>query len=89
MLALATNVVAASLLAFTIFFLCRHLHDVAKALDTAEHRYRWRCRRVPSDDWMGRCHRFGVAGSDLDVHGHLHVDATAFLGARAVYEVGL
>jgi hypothetical protein len=41
--------------------LCRHLHDVAEALDAAEHRHRRRCRRVPADDRLGRGHRHGLA----------------------------
>ena len=47
LLGLATNWLAAGLLAFTIFFYAVDLHDVAEALDAAEHRHRRR-RRAPS-----------------------------------------
>jgi hypothetical protein len=41
--------------------LCRRLHDVAEALDAAEHRHRRRRRRLPADDRLGRRDRHGRA----------------------------
>ena len=52
-LGLLVNWVAAALLAFTIFVLCRDLYDVAEALDAAEHRHRRRRRRVAADHRLG------------------------------------
>jgi protoheme IX farnesyltransferase len=46
LMALATNYVAAGLLAFSIFFYTRDLHHVAEALDAAEYRHRRRRRRL-------------------------------------------
>ena len=52
-LGLLVNVVAAALLALTIAFYVFDLHDVAQALDAAEHRDRRRRRRAAADDRLG------------------------------------
>ena len=41
----------------------RHLHDVAQALDAAEHRDRRRRRRLPADDRLGGGDRLAVGSS--------------------------
>ena len=53
------------MLAFTIFFYAVDLHDVAQALDAAEHRDRRRRRRLPADDRLGGGDRLAVARADL------------------------
>ena len=53
-LGLASNWLAAGLLAFTIFFYVVDLFHVAEALDAAEHRHRRRGRRPPPDRGAGR-----------------------------------
>ena len=60
------------------------LHDVAQALDAAEHRHRRRRRRRAADDRLGRGHRRRQPRELRAVPDHLHVDAAAFLGARAL-----
>jgi hypothetical protein len=66
--------------------LCRHLHDVAEALDAAEHRDRRLAGAFPPMiAWTA------VTGSHrscqrIAVPCHLHVDAAAFLGAGAVQD---
>lgn len=62
LMALATNYVAAGLLAFSIFFLLRDLYDVAEALDASEYRDWGRCWRFPSHDRLGSCDRHDHAG---------------------------
>ena len=78
------NWLAAALLAFTIFFYVVDLHDVAEALDAAEHRDRRRRRRLPADDRLGGGDRLAVARAGAAVPDHLLLDAAAFLGAGAV-----
>ena len=54
MLGILVNWYAAALLAFTIFFYVVDLHDVAEALDRAEHRHRRRRRRAAAGGRLGR-----------------------------------
>ena len=63
MLGLLVNVVAAALLAFTIFFYVADLYDVAQALDAAEHRHRRRRGRLAADDRLGGGDRCASASS--------------------------
>ncbi len=66
------------------FLLRGRLHDVAQALDAAEHRHRRGGGRVSADDRLGGCdgrHRTRV---DPAVPHHLLLDAAAFLGAVAL-----
>ncbi len=84
-LGLAANWLSAALLAFTHRVLCRDLLDVAEAVgDRAEHRHR-RCRGRPAaGDWSGRGD--GPCGDRVPrpLRDHLHLDAAALLGARAI-----
>ena len=64
----------------------RHLHDVAEALDAAEHRHRRRRRRLPADDRLGRVTGGVSPREHRAVPHHLPLDAAAFLGARAVQD---
>jgi heme o synthase len=85
MLALATNLLAAGLLAFTIFFYAVVYSMWLKRLDTAEHRDRRGAGAFPPMiGWVRR--RVGQDRSGADVRADLHVDAAAFLGAGAVHE---
>ena len=59
------------------------LHDVAEALDAAEHRDRRRGRRVPADDRLGGGDRRHQPRAGADVPDHLPLDAAALLGAVA------
>ena len=59
------------------------LHDVAEALDAAEHRDRRRGRRVSADDRLGGGDRRHRPRAGADVPHHLPVDAAALLGAVA------
>ena len=86
MLALATNLLAAGLLAFTIFF-----YAVVYSM--------WLKRSTPQNiviggaagafppmiGWVGG-DRVGLGRGGADVRADLHVDAAAFLGAGAVHE---
>ena len=51
---LATNWLAAGAAGLHDLLLRRRLHDVAEALDAAEHRHRRRRRGLPADDRLGR-----------------------------------
>ena len=84
MLGLLVNGLPPALLAFTIFFYAVDLHDVAQALDAAEHRDRRRRRRVSADDRLGGGDRLARARADRAVPHHLLLDAAAFLGAGAL-----
>ena len=64
----------------------RHLHDVAEALDGAEHRHRRRRRRAAPGRRLGSGDRRRIARAAHPLPHHLHVDAAAFLGARALHE---
>ena len=64
----------------------RHLHDVAEALDGAEHRHRRRRRRAAAGDRLGGDDRAASSLEPLVLFPHhLHVDAAAFLGAGALH----
>ena len=65
MLGLRSNWLAAGAACLHDLLLRRHLHDVAQALDAAEHRHRRRGRRLPADDRLGRSHRHAVARAVL------------------------
>jgi protoheme IX farnesyltransferase len=87
MLALATNLVAAGLLAFTIFFYAVIYTMWLK---------RWTPQNIviggaagafpPMIGWVAG-HRLGLGRGGADVRPDLHVDPAAFLGAGAVHEV--
>jgi hypothetical protein len=62
----------------------RDLHDVAEALDAAEHRDRRRRRRASAGDRLGGGDRRLSARAAAAVPDHLLLDAAAFLGAGAV-----
>ena len=74
MLALATNVFAGAFLAFTIFF-----YVVVYTM--------WLKRATPQNIVIG--HRNHVGRALADVCPDLHVDTAPFLGAGAVYALGL
>ena len=84
LMALAATPLAAALLAFSIFFYAVDLHDVAEALDGAEHRHRRRRRRFPAGDRLGRRHGQRPARCMDPVRPDLPLDAAALLGAVAV-----
>ena len=67
----------------------RRLHDVAQALDAAEHRHRRRGRRVSADDRLGRRDRRHRPRVDPAVPHHLLLDAAALLGAVALPRRGI
>ena len=80
-LGLMANWVAAGLLALHHRLLCVRLHDVAEALDAAEHRH-WRRRGcLAAGDRLGGSDRHGEPRVLRDVPDHLRVDAAPFLGA--------
>ena len=54
MLGLLVNWLAGGAARLHHLLLRRRLHDVAEALDAAEHRHRRRRRRLPADDRLGR-----------------------------------
>jgi hypothetical protein len=83
-LGLLANWLSAALLAFTIFFYAVDLHDVAEALDAAEHRHRRRRRRLPADHRLGGGDGYDRHRAADHVPDHLPVDAAAFLGAGAL-----
>ena len=83
-LGLPVNLLAAALLAFTIFFYVVDLYDLAEALDAAEHRHRRRRRCLAADDRLGCGHRHVWQSSRAAVSHHLLLDAAAFLGAVAL-----
>ena len=88
-LGLMVNLLAAGAARLHDLLLRRRLHDVAQALDAAEHRDRRRGRRVSADDRLGggdRRHRHRV---DPAVPHHLLLDAAAFLGAVALRSRGI
>ena len=89
MLALATNWVAAGLLAFTIFFYVVVYTMWLKRWTPQNIVIGGAAGRLPAGDRLGRGdgQRFGRGLAD--VRADLHVDAAAFLGARALHEVGL
>jgi hypothetical protein len=58
MLGLATNLACGGASGLHHLLLRRRLHDVAEALDAAEHRDRRRGRGLSADDRLGRGHRF-------------------------------
>ena len=60
-LGLLVNVVAGCAARLHHLLLCRDLHDVAEALDAAEHRHRRRRGRAAADDRLGGGDRLGVA----------------------------
>ena len=62
------------------------LHDVAQALDAAEHRDRRRRRRRPAAGRLGRGHRPRGPGRLVPVRDRLLLDAAALLGAVAADE---
>ena len=66
--------------------LCGDLHDVAEALDAAEHRHRRCCRRFPADDRLGLRHQWYRHREHRALPHHLPVDASPFLGARPVQD---
>jgi len=82
-LALATNLMAAALLAGTIFFLHCGIYSVAEANDAAEHRHRRRCRSAAARGRMGCCDRRRRAPAVDAVSHHLSLDAASLLGSRA------
>jgi hypothetical protein len=61
LLGLLVNWVGGATAGLHDFLLCRHLHDVAEALDAAEHRHRRRGRRIPADDRLGLRDQFDFA----------------------------
>ena len=65
--------------------LCRDLHGVAEARDRAEHRYRRRGGRAPAGHRLGGDDGAGVARAARLLPDRVHVDAAAFLGARALH----
>ena len=69
---------------FHDLLLRRRLHDVAEALDAAEHRDRRRRRRAAPGDRVDRGDRHDRLGEPRPLRHHLPVDPTAFLGARAL-----
>ena len=60
------------------------LYDVAEAAHAAEHRHRRRRRRLSADDRLGGGDGLGRPREPRPVRDHLHVDAAALLGARAL-----
>jgi hypothetical protein len=86
---LASNWLAAGLLAFLHLLLRRHLYDVAEALDAAEHRDRWRGGCFPAGDRLGRGDGQYAAGRVDPVRHHLLLDAAAFLGPQPAGAFGI
>ena len=84
-LGLAANWLAAALLAFTIFFYVVIYTLWLKRADGAEHRHRRRRRRAAAGDRLGGDDGAGLARAAPLLPHHLHVDAAAFLGARALH----
>ncbi len=64
--------------------LCRRLHDVAEALDAAEHRHRRRRRRLPPMIGWAAATGSISARERHPLPDHLPVDPAALLGAGAV-----
>jgi len=60
MLGLASNWLAAALLAFTIFFLRSYLFNVAQTLYSTKYCYWWCCWSFPSNGWLGSCIWFNI-----------------------------
>ncbi len=85
-LGLASHWLAAGPACLHDLLLRRRLHDVAEALDRAEHRHRRRGRRAAAGDRLGGHDRQRLSGAAPLLPHHLHVDAAAFLGALAVDE---
>ena len=83
-LGLLVNWLAARAAGLHHLLLCRALHDVAQALDAAEHRHRRRRRRAAADDRLGGGDRRSRHRAARAVSDHLLLDAAAFLGAVAV-----
>ena len=69
--------------------LCRRLHGAPQARDAAEHRDRRRIRRDAAGAGMVGGHRRGRTRAADPVPHHLHLDAAAFLVARALPREGL
>jgi protoheme IX farnesyltransferase len=89
MLGLATNWLAAGLLAFTIFFYAVIYTMWLKRSTPQNIVIGGAAGAFPAADRLGRGHGLGQPRGDPDVRPDLHVDAAAFLGARAVHEVRL
>ncbi len=85
LMALATNLLAAGLLAFTIFFYAVVYTMLAQALDAAEHRHRRPGRRPAAGGRLGRGQRDHAAERLAAGGHHLRVDAAALLGAVALH----
>ena len=79
---LAAGPLAAGAARLHDLLLRRRLHDVAEALDAAEHRHRRPRRRAAAGDRLGREDGRARARSAAAGRDHLHVDAAALLGAR-------
>ena len=86
---LATNWLAAALLAASILFYVLVYTVWLKPRTAAEHRHRRRRRRLPAADRLGCRDRPCRGAAAAAVRDHLPVDAAAFLGAVAVRPLGL
>lgn len=89
MLALSANLLAAGLLAFTIFFYAVIYSMWLKRSTPQNIVIRWCSRRVSTGHRVGYCHRLHVRRSVADVRTDLYVDPAAFLGTGSVHEIGL
>ena len=83
LMGVATNWLAAAILAALDPLLRLRLHDLAEAAHAAEHRHRRRRRRLPAGDRLGGGdRRRRDPAADPALRPDLPVDAAAFLGAR-------
>ena len=82
-LGVATNIKAAALLAFTIFFYVVVYTMWLKRQHATKYRHWRRCRRASAGDRLGGRHRRHWARAAHSLLDHLPVDAAPFLGAVA------